>query len=968
MANQHFSRRRLIRHLLLSAVLLISCQWFPLQVYAQVDTLFWFAVPDFSDGHGAEPLYLRFTTLSELATVEVDQPANPAFAPIIFTIPANTSYTLDMTPFKDEVENIQPDVILDRGLRIRSTAYLNAYYENASFLNPEIFTLKGQNALGKEFVIPMQDVFPNGNYNPTPYASFEIVATEDNTRVTITPSHNIVGHNGGSTFTIVLNKGQTYVARARVTTAGRHLDGSLIIADKPIAVTIKDDSMASSSIYGGCADLGGDQITPIDLLGTRYITVPGNLRGPNDGVFVEGVYDNTEVSVNGNLLGTIDRGELVREFSNGAPMIIETSKPAYVLHMSGFGCEVGLDQMPLLDPCNGSKLLSINRSSDQSLFINILVYRGLTDDFTFNGRTDIIEDTDFQLVAGTNGDWYWAKIEIPLSVLGVGQAALIENKEGPFQLSVIHGGPGSGTMYGYFSDYGKLEVLPELETSCAGGTQLSLDTSYQTYSWSTGDTSSILFVDTTGYYSVTVTNEFGCVAVDTIFIDVLPEARNDIRMLLCPDENLVIEGEIFDVNNVSGEIILPGASSAGCDSIIDVKLEFFEEPREELFFTLCDGDSVVVAGERFDKSRPEGIVRLPGASANGCDSILDVRLTYYPLPQLYVSTYLCQGDTAWFGGKAYTENVKSDTIQLSGASSAGCDSFIYVTVVKNPINMSVVELGICEGDTAYFQNTAFHLGREKDTLLATELDLNGCDSFIDVRLKIYPEAWAIITDTLCPGETFSAGGVVFTKNNPSGFVTLEGRSQYGCDSTISVDLYFPENELTLPSIYEVAYGEKVQLQPTYQNIFDQWMWSPPDLLSCDDCESPWYEGYRGQQYLLRAIDPYGCPYEAVTQVIVKNEKKVFIPNAFTPNGDGVNDGFTAFVNYFVEEIEFIEIYDRWGNFIIRIENIPPNLDYWGWDGTHAGEDVNPGVFAYRIGVRYLDQTRETFYGDVTVLR
>ena len=146
------------------------------------------------------------------------------------------------------------------------------------------------------------------------------------------------------------------------------------------------------------------------------------------------------------------------------------------------------------------------------------------------------------------------------------------------------------------------------------------------------------------------------------------------------------------------------------------------------------------------------------------------------------------------------------------------------------------------------------------------------------------------------------------------------------------------------------------------------MWTPPNGLSCDDCESPWYEGLNGQEFLLQAIDPYGCPYEATTRVIVKKEKKVFIPNVFTPNGDGANDGFTVFTNYFTEEIEFLEIYDRWGDLIIRIENIPPNQEYWGWDGTHDGMDVNPGVFAYRVGIRYLDQTKEVFYGDVTVLR
>jgi len=989
---------------------------------AQVDTLFWFAAPDFSGGHGEEPIYLRFTTLDQAAEVTVSQPANPAFVPVQILIPSNSSQTLDMSPLKSAVECTPPDQVLNKGLLIRSTALLNVYYENASFYNPEIFTLKGRNALGREFIIPMQDVFPNGNYNPVPYASFNIVATEDATTVEITPRHNIVGHNAGSTFTVVLNKGEVYVARAAVVTAGQHLSGSVVKADKPVAITISDDSMAAFSIYGGCADLGGDQITSISNLGQLYVTIPGTLNPPNDAVFIVGVTDGTQVSVNGNILGTVDQGTSLRAFSNGAPMMVRTSQPAYVLHMSGFGCEVGLDQMPLLDPCNGSRLLSINRSSDQPLFINILAYQDLKEHFLFNGRSDVITPGVFLEVPGTNGDWWYANIQVPLATLGVGGAGLIENREGPFQLSLIHGGPGTGTMYGYFSDYGKLEILPELETTCAGGTSITLDTTYRSYRWSTGDTTDRIFVSQSGWYSVTVTNMFGCVASDSVFMNVLPEARNIIDLELCPGDSIQIAGEwfdelrpsgeifleggsamgcdsivdvqlhyfpaansryegdlcpgesirigteVFDENRRSGHVLLPGASVNGCDSIVDVELRFYLPAEVTINELLCPGEGITIGSEWFDENRPSGTVILPGASRNGCDSTITVDLAFRPVAEGYLSASLCPGEQLIVGTETFDEQRSSGTVILSGASFHGCDSIVQVSLQYYPPAIGTLYPEICPQDTLVIEGVAFHEGNRVDTLYLPGSSLNGCDSVIVVALEVYPLADLHITDTLCPGERLQAGGEWFSETRPEGLVKLKGGSHYGCDSTIKVSLFYPENELSLDPEHVVNYGSSIQLRPWFARPFEWWSWFPPEGLDCTDCPYPWVFLTESGQYVVKATDPFGCVYTAATRIIVRKERKIFIPNAITPNDDGNNDGFTAFGNYFAERIEVLEIFDRWGDLVIRIEDIPLNEPWRGWDGMHHGKPVVPAVFAYRIRVRYLDQTHEVFYGDVTVLR
>ena len=122
--------------------------------------------------------------------------------------------------------------------------------------NPEIFSLKGKNALGTSFFVPFQNKIENSSaYSPLPYSSFDIVATEDNTTVSITPKQNIVGHSANLTFNINLNRGQTYSARAASQGAVQHPTGSTVSSNKPIAITIKDDLLEGGTFFGGfCRD------------------------------------------------------------------------------------------------------------------------------------------------------------------------------------------------------------------------------------------------------------------------------------------------------------------------------------------------------------------------------------------------------------------------------------------------------------------------------------------------------------------------------------------------------------------------------------------------------------------------------------------------------------------------------------------------------------------------------------------
>lgn len=458
---------------------------------AQTDTTFWFAAPEISIHSSTfdRPIYLRITTYSQAATVTVSQPAGAGMPNQVLNIPGSSTQLIDLTNWIDVIENKPSNATLNYGLKISSTAPVTIYYEVVSAqcqCNPEIFVLKGQNAMGTDFWIPSQNYLDNNaGYSPTPYSSFDIVATQNNTTVTITPSNAIAGHAAGVPFNVVLNEGQTYSATAASGLAAQHLQGSRVTSDKPVAITVKDDLLTGAP-FGGCADLGGDQIVPTSLVGTEYVAMNGFLNPPGDQLFITATQNGTTISKNGALLTTINAGQTYQVAIAGASAYIQTSAPAYVWQLSGFGCEIGLDLLPPIT-CTGSFSVSVTRSTPEDLFVNVMVQNGSQGSFLVNGDPNVITAGMFTVVPGTGGQWFTAQVSLPAAQYPVGTAIVVNNSSSLFHLGMIHGSGGGGTRFGYFSNFSKFEInaVASAPNVCAGsGIQLNADTiPLAVYSW-----------------------------------------------------------------------------------------------------------------------------------------------------------------------------------------------------------------------------------------------------------------------------------------------------------------------------------------------------------------------------------------------------------------------------------------------------------------------------------------------------
>ncbi len=591
---------------------------------AQIDTEFWFVAPDVDANHGDSPIFLRISSFDKAAQVIITQPANASFAPIQFIIPANDTRSIDLTSRKGILENQPANTIRNYGLHITSNESITAYYEVASSVNPEIYPLKGRNALGLSFAIPSQDDFLNELGNEV----LDIVATENNTQVTITPTTAVFGHAANVPYQITLQKGQTYSARAVGKSAAVSLKGTVIRSNRPIAVTMSDDSIVIENGW----DLIGDQMVPTNLTGKTYIAVQG-FAGFADKVYILAIEDNTEIYINGSLVSTLNALQQYKTTVGSPSIFIESSKNVYVLHLSGHPQEAGSALLPHID-CTGSSQMGFVRTSPDDFALFLLTQKGNEGNFVLNGSNSLVTAADFIEVPGSNGEWVAMRKEFSTVQLPVGQANLISNSTGRFHLGVLNN-LGASSEYGYFSDFSSLNLGPDI-IACEGqgAVRLQAGAGANAYLWSDGSTESSIDVDRTGLYWVRVSRG-ECISQDTILVDFKPIPQpvfTNLKAQYCPDgaaSTLTASpaGGVFRIHGVTSNVLNPQILGVGtfevsyvyqdqfgCEGIISQRFEVIPPPADLQFDDFATAYCIADAPTMLSAQPTGGLFSINGQS------------------------------------------------------------------------------------------------------------------------------------------------------------------------------------------------------------------------------------------------------------------------------------------------------------------------------------------------------------------
>src|SRR5690606_39075056 len=172
-------------------------------------------------------------------------------------------------------------------------------------------------------------------------------------------------------------------------------------------------------------------------------------------IFIVAVENFTTISVDNGLGVTstmINQGDSYQYSITQQLTYVSSDKPVYVLHMSGYGCELGEAILPPLN-CAGSNEVSFARSNNFSFLLDLLTPTGTEGNFTLNGSTTLVPASAFNPVPGTGGAWMGAQISFTLAEIPVGVANTISNPSALFSMGVINGGSTTGCLFHYMSSF-----------------------------------------------------------------------------------------------------------------------------------------------------------------------------------------------------------------------------------------------------------------------------------------------------------------------------------------------------------------------------------------------------------------------------------------------------------------------------------------------------------------------------------
>jgi gliding motility-associated-like protein len=174
---------------------------------------------------------------------------------------------------------------------------------------------------------------------------------------------------------------------------------------------------------------------------------------------------------------------------------------------------------------------------------------------------------------------------------------------------------------------------------------------------------------------------------------------------------------------------------------------------------------------------------------------------------------------------------------------------------------------------------------------------------------------------------------------------------YGADNCFSDTAEVRVNVIPLPTVFAgndttIGVGQELQLRLQTSNDVTGYTWTPATFLNCTNCPTPTATPTEPIQYRVTVRNDFGCAASDDIRITLQcSADDVFIPNTFTPNGDGTNDLFYP-RGKGIRTVEFFRIYNRWGEMVYERKGFALNDRTAAWDGTYKGEKLLSGVFVY----------------------
>lgn len=358
-----------------------------------------------------------------------------------------------------------------------------------------------------------------------------------------------------------------------------------------------------------------------------------------------------------------------------------------------------------------------------------------------------------------------------------------------------------------------------------------------------------------------------------------------------------------------------------------------------------------------------GSYSVTGTDVNNC-TVLQAVVIAEPTQ---VDVTASSNDVLCFGGS---------TGSFTAIATGGTGTFSYVAVTNS-------------GNSQQSANGQF-TGQSADTYTIYATDNNQCIDSTTVIVNEPPQlvSSATAVDVTCYQYTdgqvnisVNGGSPAYTYSfsngiqNSTGLITNLAPGSYdvtvtdanGCTSLQTATVSEPDSVsiVVSPAVTEVKLGESLPLlTSTNHSGSATYTWQPAFGLTCYDCANPVFNGIYNATYTVTAITDMGCTGTGSVTVTVIPNYDVFVPNAFTPNGDGNNDTWKFFGNLSGVKQMNVKVFNRIGEKVFESNDI--NFE---WDGSYLGKPSPNGVYTYTAGFVWLNNHNDNQYkGTITIIR
>lgn len=530
-----------------------------------------------------------------------------------------------------------------------------------------------------------------------------------------------------------------------------------------------------------------------------------------------------------------------------------------------------------------------------------------------------------------------------------------------------------------------------------GLTLSPLEPNASSWSWQDGSNNPTYNITTEGLYWITVNFSNGCVGTDSINVaySSFPMLDLGVDQVLCDENSLTLDATLpeavsyqwsdgtTDPNllvTMSGNSAVTVTNIDGCESTDDINITFAQTPDLTLGADtlVCEGENLTLIPTTSSQAQwswqdasttasytvnSEGLYWVIANFSNGCIGADSIYVSYSPTPfvDFEQTNILCYGDN---NGTitAITPTSITDEYQFNWSNNV-------ILPDLTGLSPGTYQVSITNDNDCVYETEIMIEEPDSLTVLVDYEDVScfdeedGAIGISAVMGGVPPYSFSLNEDSLSTILNFP--------NLSGGFYTLLTQDANNCTTTSEIEIYEPpEIFLSAGEDKVIELGDSVKIDGVLFPLFNQvFSWTSLEYLDCEGCLRPFGRPNNTAEYLISTVDSItGCMYVDTMQIIVEKPRNVYIPNAFSPNGDGTNDSFFANGDGSVQLINHFKIFDRWGELVYEANNIDINDPKDGWDGTMRGQPMNPGVFIYIAEIQFVDGVVKMYQGDVSIIK